>query len=386
VEIIQPCSFCGNRETDLFDTRKGVRYCRVCLPFQTEPIAMQAQPFSIEHILQLGYALTPAQERVSEGILSAIQQQKDVMVDAVTGSGKTEIVFASILWTLKQGGRVGFVIPRRDVVRELFPRLVNAFPFSTCVEVYGGHTDQLEGHITVLTTHQLYRYQHYFSLLVFDELDAFPYVGNRVLKAMVKRSVKGSIIYLSATFTPYVLKAFHDIGGHIERLEIRHHQHPMPQLKWIRTWQFLSYFLMINRVKIWVQNHKPVIIFVPTLAEGKRLFQWLSLWIPKGRWVHAGTPTRDEDIEAFKQGKVHYLVSTSILERGITLVHLQVIIASADHPLMEEKTLIQMAGRVGRKKEDPYGEVILYAQVVTPAMVASYQRIEHANRALSTLF
>lgn len=73
------------------------------------------------------------------------------------------------------------------------------------------------------------------------------------------------------------------------------------------------------------------------------------------------------------------------MERGITLLHLQVIIAFGDHPLMEEKTLIQMAGRVGRKREDPYGEVVVYSQVITEAMAASQKRIQFANQHVPSL-
>jgi competence protein ComFA len=84
-------------------------------------------------------------------------------------------------------------------------------------------------------------------------------------------------------------------------------------------------------------------------------------------------------VDAFKQGALKYLISTSILERGITLKNLQVMIVESDHVLMEEKTIVQMAGRVGRKKEVPYGDVILYCQTYTNAIQSSQTRIRFAN-------
>jgi competence protein ComFA len=79
---------------------------------------------------------------------------------------------------------------------------------------------------------------------------------------------------------------------------------------------------------------------------------------------------------------LQYLIATSILERGITLKHLQVIIVHSDHPLMDEKTLIQMAGRVGRKIDAPEGKVIYLAEILTESMAKSIQRIRHANASL----
>lgn len=379
------CSFCGNDRQELFDLSQKRFPCRVCLPYQIPPVLPAISKHQTVHTLHLSYSLTYDQKLISDQLVRAIEKKKDVMVDAVTGSGKTEIVFASILACLNKGGRVAFVIPRRDVVRELFPRLKKAFPQTKCIEVYGGHHEVLQGEITVLTTHQLYRYEHYFDLIIFDEVDAFPYAGNRLLKQMVKRAKKGSVVYLSATFSEAILQAFAKQGGQVEHLYRRHHGVRMPNFRFIRIWEMLSYGWILDQVSKWIVEQKPVLIFVPTLAHGRRIFLWLSLWHKKGKWVHAQTPTRDEDVDAFKEGKLNYLVCTSILERGITLLHLQVIIAFGDHPLMEEKTLIQMAGRVGRKREDPYGEVVVYSQVITEAMAASQKRIQFANQHVPSL-
>jgi late competence protein required for DNA uptake (superfamily II DNA/RNA helicase) len=49
---------------------------------------------------------------------------------------------------------------------------------------------------------------------------------------------------------------------------------------------------------------------------------------------------------------------------------------------MDEKTLIQMAGRVGRKIDAPEGKVIYLAEILTESMEKSIQRIRHANASL----
>jgi competence protein ComFA len=61
------------------------------------------------------------------------------------------------------------------------------------------------------------------------------------------------------------------------------------------------------------------------------------------------------------------------------MVGLQVIIFMADHPLFLTSTIIQMAGRVGRKKIDPNGNVILMVNKNTSFMHAAQEKITIAN-------
>jgi competence protein ComFA len=354
-------------------------YCRLCLEFNVAPIdSSSSHPQPRDVPLVLHYSLTSEQQALSKRIIDHYQSKTDVMVDAVTGSGKTEIVFGCMHHVLSMGGKVGFVIPRRDVVRELTPRIQDAFPSVKTIEVYGGHHDDLIADITVLTTHQIYRYEQYFDLLVFDEVDAFPYHHNQLLEKMVKRSKRGIIVYLSATFTDKQMVDFLNDHGVVEHLYVRHHGHRLPSLTIIKTWKWLSYIHLILTLLAWIKQKNPVLIFVPTIAIGEA-FSVLRWFVPGGAWVHAQSMNRDALVDAFKQGSLRYLISTSILERGITLKNLHVMIVESDHVLMEEKTIVQMAGRVGRKKEVPHGKVILYCQTHTRAIQASQARIQFAN-------
>lgn len=378
-ETLEPCAYCGNSDSSLFGLKNGAFYCRLCLPFQVTPIERETtlQP-KRKVLLQLGYSLTQEQHEISERMVIHVYNRHDVMLNAVTGSGKTEIVYKAIQMTIESGGRVAFVIPRRDVVKEIFPRIKQAFPTVKVVEVYGGHHEDLLADIVVLTSHQIFRYKHYFDLIVFDEVDAFPYEGNRVLEAMVIRARRGSIIYMSATFTTKQLLLFKKQGGKIEHLYARHHGQPLPSLTIVRTWTLMHVIGTILLLLKWKKEKVPCILFVPTVKIGNQL-AWLCDVLPGGAWVHASSNDRDERIEMFKRGKLHFLMSTSILERGITLKGLQVIIMHADHTLMDEKTIVQMAGRVGRKRDSPGGNVYVFCQTLTGAIQASQRRIRTAN-------
>ena len=87
-------------------------------------------------------------------------------------------------------------------------------------------------------------------------------------------------------------------------------------------------------------------------------------------------------IENFRRGYNTFLVTTSVLERGVTVKNLQVIVFNADDPIYNHGTLIQIAGRVGRKKDAPEGKVIFLAHRKTIDMEKAIESIENANKDL----
>lgn len=97
---------------------------------------------------------------------------------AVTGAGKTEMIFPLLEAVLAAGGRALVATPRRDVVLELAPRLAKAFPAENIAVLYGGSPDRwVSGRLTLATTHQLLRFHQGFDLVIIDELDALPRIS-----------------------------------------------------------------------------------------------------------------------------------------------------------------------------------------------------------------
>ena len=371
---------CQNSNPIQIGYKLGMPYCRACIMFHGQFIE---PPPLIKKVVQpnLSYSLTKEQQRLSDAIVQSYLQKKHVMVDAVTGSGKTEIVFQVIQYALRLGHRVAMIIPRKDVVIEMVERFSTVFPDLHIGAMYGG-THDLSEDFMILTTHQIYQFDRYFHLLIFDEVDAFPYAGNPVLKALVKRASIGTMVNLSATFTREEMKQFKEEGGDVFHLHKRYHGHPLPELSLVKTKKMYAYFTLFIHVKRVLKMNLPLLIFVPTIEIGERLAFWLLPIIKGGSFVYSSAKKRNEDVQKFKKQKLRYLISTSILERGITLEHLQVILYASDHTLMDEKTIIQMAGRVGRKQKSPKGEVILIYETLTTSMEASQQRIISANQSL----
>ena len=109
-------------------------------------------------------------------------------------------------------------------------------------------------------------------------------------------------------------------------------------------------------------SDKQVFIFVPTIDDSKKLALFLKIFFRKGSYVNSKRKDGQKIIDDFRKGTYRYLVTTAVLERGVTIKDLQVIVFHADHDIYDKAALIQIAGRAGRRKEAPEGEVIFYAK------------------------
>lgn len=373
------CERCGNDDERYVGVLNGRQYCRKCITFKGKEVEYE-KPSPKEAPLNLHYSLSQEQAKLSEEIVSNYKKGIDTLVYAVCGAGKTEISYALISHAIYNGLTVGFALPRRDVVIELYWRIKDAFPKNKIVAVYGQHTNNLQGDIVILTTHQLYRYKNYFDLLIMDEIDAFPFKGNEVLIAMYKRSVRGNVLLMSATPSDIVLNEFKKEGHAILELRTRFHKKeiPVPVCKIMP--KFLMFFYVLCKLKKYKKEHKPVFIFTPTIELCETIYFKLSKFVKGGEYVHSKREKRGEIIGNFKNNQYSYLVTTSVLERGVTFKNLQVIVLEADEEsIYNSATLIQIAGRVGRKMDAPGGDVIFLAEIETLSIRRAIDEIKFCN-------
>mgnify|MGYP003307853051 CR=1 FL=1 len=372
------CPVCGNKDLRYVGFKNNKPYCRLCISFQGK----EAQgKFEIDENARVNipYSLSDEQKEISNKVQSYYKNEKNTLICAVCGAGKTELVYGVIEYALKSKKHVGFAIPRRDVVIELLPRLKSAFPSKKIIAVYGGHNAELEGDIILLTTHQLFRYNKYFDLLIMDEIDAFPFEGNQVLINIFRRSVKGNYVLMSATPSKEIIEEFSKEGNEIIYLFTRFHKHPIP-VPWVNEKiGFFKIFLVQKYLKNYIQQNKPCLIFEPTIQMANDTFWALSKFFKKGRCTHSKSKNREDDVNNFKYGKLDYLVTTSILERGITVKNLQVIVNHADHDLFSKSQLIQIAGRVGRKTGFETGDVIFICSKSNEKIKDCINEIKFAN-------
>jgi len=378
------CPICGNEDLKYTGIRNGERYCRRCISFKgevVETLKLRSGPV----VLDMKYSLSQEQKEIAEKIKTNFINGIDTLIDAVCGSGKTELVYGVMATALSQGKTVAFAVPRRDVVIELTPRIQATFPSNKVVSVYGGHTSNLKGDIVVLTTHQLYRYPNIFDLIILDEIDAFPFKDNDLLMAMLHNASRGRIVMMSATPSDEIIRAFSRQNADILHLNTRFHRHPLPVPKVLIRYGISKYPSLIRIMHKFRKENKPVFIFCPTIDLAEKVYELINKIIPGGNVVHSKKTNRAEVIEDFKQGKYRYLVTTAVLERGVTIKDLQVIIFQADHEIYDEHALIQISGRVGRKYDAPEGEVIFLADKETSAIKRTIRTIEDKNKSLQDM-
>ena len=373
------CEYCGNSEEKYLGFCNGRVYCRKCISFRGEIPKVSLNDNRVDATLFLDYELTDKQREISRKIVLSFEEGKNTLIHAVCGAGKTELVFDVIKKALDSGLRVGFAIPRRDVVVELSARLSSTFRNANVVSVYGSHTEFLVGDLIVLTTHQLYRYSDFFDLLIIDEFDAFPFRDNEILNTFFKRSVKGNFIVLTATPSKELLKQFSEPDSVTYELLVRYHNKPIPIPKIVVIPGYFKFLYLSTTLRRFRREHKPCLVFVPTIERGEVLFSFLKIFVSDGQNVNSKSHNRSEIVEDFKSGKLQYLVTTSILERGITIDNLQVIVFDSHSEIFNAETLVQISGRVGRKARFPCGEVCFLSNKFTKEQSDAVKSIKRAN-------
>ena len=378
------CPICGNTDIHSIGCLKGKPYCRKCLTFRGQE-ANGDYIQSNNYTYTLHYELSNDQKRLSEQLVENYKNHTNSLVCAVCGSGKTEICLAVISYCIKHKLSVGFAVPRTNVCVELFNRFKNFFIKNKVISVYGGHHDVLEGDLIVLTAHQLFRYRNYFDLLIMDEIDAYPFKGNDVLEHMFKNSVRGNYILMSATPSKDIIDKISNDGGSVLSLYSRFHQHPLPVPK-VKIGNVLKlYYNLLNELHVFLKQNKQVFIFVPTIDLSINISLFLKLFFHKGTYVNSKRKDAQKVIDDFRKNKYQYLVTTAVLERGVTVKDLQVIVFKADHPIYDSASLIQIAGRVGRKKDAPEGEVIFLARENNKQIEGAVAEINTANKKLQDM-
>ncbi|MCR8645048.1 helicase-related protein [Paenibacillus sp. N1-5-1-14] len=441
----------------------GIGHCSVNESYanvkQGVSVADGDDVMGMQHFLQ-PWGLSPAQSAAATAGLEWLRgnlmsthrghpaslknNKSQFLIWAVTGAGKTEMIFPFVGYTLAQGGKVLIATPRRDVVLELAPRIARAFPDQAVVVLYGGSEQRWDsGPITIATTHQLIRFREAYDLVIIDELDAFPYHGDPMLAFAADQACKpgGCTLLLSAT-PPQALQR-DCVRGRLPHVKVpaRFHGHPLPvpgQLaipalrRVLRAGQVPP--ALLTKLRASLARGAQLFLFVPSIAMVEPLVLLLRSALqagdlsvqatksvsaeqvqshlaspddtvplhkvssnartPKGAEQTAshldttltieGTsskdPLRTEKVQQFRSGEIRILVTTTILERGVTVPKTDVFILDADSKQFDEAALVQMSGRAGRSKDDPAGNVYFAAKERTKAQYAAISQIKSMNK------
>ncbi|WP_173915609.1 DEAD/DEAH box helicase [Halobacillus sp. Marseille-Q1614] len=396
------CYRCGADKPYLFGIflhaacKKECTYCRNCIQMGRiiECECLYAGSSLVEWTKHDGPCkwdgeLMLAQKKAAEEIRETIETKSELLVWAVCGAGKTEMLFPGLTRALELGLRICIATPRTDVVRELLPRLKNAFPLVTIQGLYGDSEEKHgDAQLIITTTHQLYRYASAFDVMVIDEIDAFPYHKNDTLKYAAKRASKpgGARIYLTAT--PRKKEKILVRRKKLKAVFIpsRFHGYPLP----VPVFQLTPMLRkkldkgglpesLLQKIRQQQKGNRQLLLFTSTVSQALQLEELLA-----GKFtltsVHAEDPERAQKVQDFRDKKLSILITTTILERGVTFPAVDVYVIDAGHEVFDEAALVQIAGRAGRSPDDPTGEVIFYHIGKANAMIDAREAIIQMNK------
>ncbi|OUS75236.1 hypothetical protein B1748_18635 [Paenibacillus sp. MY03] len=317
---------------------------------------------------------------------------RSFLIWAVTGAGKTEMVFPLVESIISRGGRALIASPRRDVVLELDPRIRKAFPASNVVTLYGGSEQRWDrGEITLSTTHQLIRFHEAFDLVIVDEIDAYPYHGDPMLYFAADKSRLPGAPKLLLSATPPRELQYEAKQGRLAhaRVPVRYHRHPLPVPKLLRS-PSVRHLLakgsvpasLLHAIRHSLGRGAQVFLFVQRISESEPMAALLRKQLPASEIEATSSkdPDRANKVIRFRTAETRLLVTTTILERGVTVPRSDVFILDADGKLFDEASLVQMAGRAGRSADDPAGKVYFIGPARTVSQLRAVRHIRGMNR------
>lgn len=384
------CNRCHNTNQSFFQSfncarcNKTCTYCRHCIRMGRVSSCSELLLWDKQHargtnvhVFEWSGELTSLQQKASEDLLSSVEQNQSHLVHAVCGAGKTELLFPAIFASLQAGKRVCVAAPRTDVILELFPRFQKVFPNTTIHALYGGAPDQQGfAELVLATTHQLYRFEQAFEVVFVDEADAFPYYADETLQKAVTKAAKqnAAIHYVTATPTKSLKTANKSI------LTRRYHGQDLPVPRFESLW---GYARQLKKAKIplklqkWInekiETKTPFLIFLPTI----KMLENFPGQLPR---VHAEHPDRKELVMQLREKKIPGLLTTTILERGVTIENVHVAVVGAEQPIFNSSALIQISGRVGRSAHYPDGDIVFFHHGISREMDKAQNAIEVWNR------
>ncbi|MBF7017637.1 DEAD/DEAH box helicase family protein [Staphylococcus sp. 27_4_6_LY] len=384
------CMQCGSTSVHDFYiyeskyTEVPITYCRkcVCLGRMDNNNSVMITK-SVRHVssaqYELKFPLTDQQNYASEKIVKAIIERQNLLLHAVTGAGKTEMIFNGIHYARNQGMNVAVISPRVDVVIEVSLRLKEVFKNEEVDIIYQEQPQQFNGHFVVSTVQQLFRFKQHFDVIFIDEVDAFPLSMDVTLMKAIKLASTYSYSHIFMTATPpkILLKTIAK-ENHI-LLPARYHQRPLP----IPTFKYLKInpnkmqLTFLRILKQQTQSNRITLIFVNNISFMEKIYSIYKEHIAELTYVYSDDVYRFEKITQLRAGQYKVVFTTTILERGFTMAHLDVIVLNSQ--LFETATLIQIAGRVGRKADSPNGLVLFCHQGVSFSMLSARKKIKHMN-------
>lgn len=341
---------------------------RVVLPRSV--IAIEAR--YVERLkARLPFALTASQHEAIGRIVEALKSETPLrgLLSGDVGSGKTIVYGLTAVAAWHAGARVAILTPNLPLAKQVYRELTQFFPDAPVHLVTGESVDAHLKGIVVGTTalvHRAKKHEWYADYLIVDEQQKFS-LAQRLAVALPETNI------LEATATCIPRTFGQACYGGMEVMRIYAHAK-----------KNISSFIvgdqekrvLLEEVQAALGRGEGVAIIYPELRTDEEDIRrnvmaawryWQQRYPDLTALLHGDMKDAEKDavLEAMRTGKAKLLVTTSIIEVGITIPNLRLlIVVSADR--YGTSTLHQMRGRLAR--EGGSGRFIMHVPFPTDTL------------------
>lgn len=328
---------------------------------------------------KLPFTLTEAQERSLNEILADMRSPYHMnrLLQGDVGSGKTVVAGLAMYAAVTAGKQAALMVPTEILAEQHLQSLTSLFPSLRILLLTGSlkaaeRRERLEfvqtGQVDLIVgTHALIQEGvrfHDLGLVIIDEQHRFGVAQRRILR---EKGQNPDVLMMTATPIPRTLAitAFGDMDVSIID------QMPAGRKEIITRWVKHQ---QLNLVFDWlvkeIQKGSQAYVISPLIEESEALDLKNAIALEEELIAYFGDRARiallhgkmkgeeKEDImQAFKQGEIDLLVSTTVIEVGVNVPNATVmIIMDADRFGLSQ--LHQLRGRVGRGDKQSYAVLV----------------------------
>ena len=328
---------------------------------------------------KLPFTLTEAQERSLNEILADMRSPYHMnrLLQGDVGSGKTVVAGLAMYAAVTAGKRAALMVPTEILAEQHLQSLTSLFPSLRILLLTGSlkaaeRRERLEliqtGQVDLIVgTHALIQegvHFHDLGLVIIDEQHRFGVAQRRILR---EKGQNPDVLMMTATPIPRTLAitAFGDMDVSIID------QMPAGRKEIITRWVKHQ---QLNLVLDWlvkeIQKGSQAYVISPLIEESEALDLKNAIALEEELIAYFGDRVRiallhgkmkgeekEAIMQAFKQGEIDLLVSTTVIEVGVNVPNATVmIIMDADRFGLSQ--LHQLRGRVGRGDKQSYAVLV----------------------------
>ncbi|WP_261766173.1 helicase-related protein [Companilactobacillus crustorum] len=137
-----------------------------------------------------------------------------------------------------------------------------------------------------------------------------------------------------------------------------------------------------RHLKRLIRKNARFMIFFPQIPIMKLFAKQLKKLYPSLKFVDVSSRDkyRLEKVQQFRDHKAQAILTTTILERGVTFKKVSVIVLEAQAREFSKTSLIQIAGRAGRGKDSFDDPVHFYYRYYNQQIRLACEEIKYLNR------